>query len=355
MKSIDDLSKAKETFINKIEKYRSSTVDNDNDKEKGILILEKDVLIITKDEASARNAIYTSLIPVVGGTLFWITAYMTWRNLISSEEKQITERFSKATDQLGSDKLPTVMGAIYSLERISRDSEKDYPTTMKILIEFIRDNNSIDNNQNQLVKISQAAQEIINIIGKRRISNPNRDIDEYLDLSYVNLAKISIMNLDLSKIDFRGSHFKNGIISGGKFVNSNLSDCDFSYVNKEFNGTHERNEFAKADLRGAIFHKAVLVKSDFSNARMGEANLTNAQLSNSNMSGANLVGANMSEADLTSADLSDVNLSGATLNNTIISGADLRTAKGLNVSQIKKAKDYKDAKYSSEFKAKLSI
>jgi uncharacterized protein YjbI with pentapeptide repeats len=351
MESVRNLSEAKEKFINKIEKYRSSTVDSN--KEKDILMLEKDVLVITKDETSARNAVYTSLIPVVGGAFFWITAYMTWRNLISSEEKQITERFSKAVEQLGSDKLPIIIGAIYSLERISHDSKKDYQRAIEILIAFIKDDNSIGDNQNQLVEISPSAQKIVTVIG-RRISNPNRDIDEYLDLSCANLTKVNILNLDLSKINFQKSCFTHGNIHGVKFIDSDLSNSNFSYVNKEFNGVHEPNEFAKADLREANFHKAVLIKSNFSDARMGEANLTKAQLSHSNMRGANLVDANIDEADLTCADLREVNLSGATLNNTIVSGANFSTAIELNIDQIKKAKDYEKAIYSSEFRAKLS-
>jgi uncharacterized protein YjbI with pentapeptide repeats/competence protein ComGC len=352
MRSVDILSKNKQEFIRKVENYKSSSANND--KEKDILILEKDILVITKDETSAKNAVYTNLIPAVGGLFFWITAYMTWRNLVSSEEKQITERFSKAVEQLGSEKSPTVIGAIYSLERISKDSEKDYQKAMEILIAFIKNNNSIDDHQNQLAKVHQSIQEVITIVG-RRTSNPNRDINEKLDVSYVNLTKISILNLDLSKIDFRGSCFTHGNINGAKFIDSNLTDSNFSYVNEKSIGTRERNEFTKADLRGANFHKAVLIKSDFRNARMVATDLTNAQLSNSNMIGANLVGANMDEADLTGANLREVNLSGASLNNTIISGADLSTAKGLTVDQIKKAKYYKDAKYDNEFAKKLSI
>jgi uncharacterized protein YjbI with pentapeptide repeats len=351
MRSVDILSENKQEFVRKIENYKSSMANRG--KEKDILTLEKDILAITKDETSARNAVYTNLIPAVGGIFFWITAYMTWRNLISSEEKQITERFSKAVEQLGSEKSPTVIGAVYSLERISKDSEKDYQKAMEILIAFIKNNNSMDGHQNQLVKVHQSIQEIITIIG-RRISNPNRNNDEKLNLSYVDLTKISILNLDLSKIDFQGSCFTHGNINGAKFIDSNLSDSNFSYVNNEkFSGTRKRNEFAKADLRGANLYKAVLIKSDFRNSRMGGANLTEAMLSSSDMRGVNLVSANLDKADLTGTNLCEANLSGATLSNTIISGANLSTATGLNIDQIKKAKDYENATYSEEFATKL--
>jgi uncharacterized protein YjbI with pentapeptide repeats len=158
----------------------------------------------------------------------------------------------------------------------------------------------------------------------------------------------------LSKIDFRRSCFTHGNINGAKFIDSNLSDSNFSYVNNEkYSGTRERNEFARADLRGANLYKAVLIKSDFKNSRMGGANLTEAMLSSSDMRGVSLVNANLDKADLTGANLCEANLSGATLSNTIISGANLSTATGLNIDQIKKAKDYKKATYSEEFAIKL--
>ena len=44
-----------------------------------------------------------------------------------SQEGQITERFTKAIDQLGNkDSLAVRVGGIYALERIARDSERDH-------------------------------------------------------------------------------------------------------------------------------------------------------------------------------------------------------------------------------------
>ena len=50
----------------------------------------------------------------------------------------MTDRYTKAIEQLGSDKLDVRIGGIYALERIARDSPRDHPTAMEVLAAFIR-------------------------------------------------------------------------------------------------------------------------------------------------------------------------------------------------------------------------
>jgi hypothetical protein len=49
----------------------------------------------------------------------------TQRQLTMAEQGQITERFTRAVDQLGSDKLDVRLGGMYALERIARHSDVD--------------------------------------------------------------------------------------------------------------------------------------------------------------------------------------------------------------------------------------
>ena len=51
----------------------------------------------------------------------------------------MTDRYTKAIEQLGSDKLDVRIGGIYALERIARDSARDHPTVMEVLTAFIRE------------------------------------------------------------------------------------------------------------------------------------------------------------------------------------------------------------------------
>ena len=66
--------------------------------------------------------------PIIGG-------YFAWRNLRVANESQVTDRFTKAIDQLGSERsdkdgkpvpnLEVWLGGIYAFERIARDSPRD--------------------------------------------------------------------------------------------------------------------------------------------------------------------------------------------------------------------------------------
>ncbi len=51
----------------------------------------------------------------------------------------MTDRYTKAIEQLGSEKLDVRIGGIYALERVARDSARDHPTVMEVLAAFIRE------------------------------------------------------------------------------------------------------------------------------------------------------------------------------------------------------------------------
>ena len=59
--------------------------------------------------------------------------------LTLSREGQVTDRYTKAIEQLGSDELDVPIGGIYALERVARDSARDHPTAMEVLTAFIRE------------------------------------------------------------------------------------------------------------------------------------------------------------------------------------------------------------------------
>src|SRR5215831_3332682 len=61
------------------------------------------------------------------------------RTVEITEQGQVTDRYSKAIEQLGSDKLDVRIGGIYALERVARDSPRDHPTIMEVLAAFIRE------------------------------------------------------------------------------------------------------------------------------------------------------------------------------------------------------------------------
>src|SRR5512132_2578847 len=57
----------------------------------------------------------------------------------ADRERRITESFAKAGEQLGSDKLEIHLVGIYTLERISGESEREYWPIMETLTAFVRE------------------------------------------------------------------------------------------------------------------------------------------------------------------------------------------------------------------------
>jgi hypothetical protein len=125
------------------------------------------------ERVTQENQARTSLAQIFGGAALGIGLYYTWRriniaeadlkftkenleitkeiakdNLKVAQEGQITERYTRAVNQLGaSDQLgnPAIeirLGGIYALERIANESEKDYWSIMEILTAYIRKNTS---------------------------------------------------------------------------------------------------------------------------------------------------------------------------------------------------------------------
>jgi hypothetical protein len=115
------------------------------------LRLEKDILGFEKDKTTIQNGAYTNLVQALGGLVLSITAWVGYqnfrvgeKNLKISEDKQVTERFSKSIEHLGSDKIDIRLGGIYALEQIAIDSAKYHWTIVEILSAFVREKCPLD-------------------------------------------------------------------------------------------------------------------------------------------------------------------------------------------------------------------
>jgi hypothetical protein len=89
--------------------------------------------ITAADRLNAVNNVRTTLLQAVGGAVVLFGAYATWRQvrvsqdgLNATREGQVTDRFSRAVDHLGSDKMDVRIGGIYALWRIADHSVRDH-------------------------------------------------------------------------------------------------------------------------------------------------------------------------------------------------------------------------------------
>jgi hypothetical protein len=191
-----------------------------------------------------------------------------------AESRLITERFSKAVEQLGSDKIEVRIGGIYALEQIAKDSGKykdldGYQwTVMEILTAFIRERspfcpkkqiiseNSL-NDQN-LSPITTDVQAALTVIGRRNISK--EALGQVINLSYTSLAMA----------DLSGANFDNANLSEANLTGSNLSRTQLNEV--DLSGTY----LIDASLNGASLIDADLSATFLVGTRFFGANLTGA-------------------------------------------------------------------------------
>ena len=180
------------------------------------------------------------------------------RTLELTEQGQVTDRYTKAIEQLGSDKLDVRIGGIYALERVARDSARDHPTVMEVLTAFIREH-SHEHGHHQTPPAG------------------NRN-------------------------DRHGPTFKPPLPWSG----AEMHERDIRAI--DLTGAH---------LAGADLTRADLTSADLTDADLADANLTDADLACADLTGADLsallTGANLAGADLAGATLIGANLYGATL------------------------------------------
>jgi len=180
-----------------------------------------------KDLTDAENSYRATLAQIFGGVAIAIGIYYTWRritiaeedlkatqeNLIVSQESQITERFTRAVDQLGNPAMEIRLGGIYALERIANESDKDYWPIMEILTAYVRKNATFNKSRNN--KITYLSMEI------QADESTNSEITE---LEEIPLDVQTILTvIGRRKVPF-GFEERNHLVL--RFLINSILDCD---------------------------------------------------------------------------------------------------------------------------------
>ena len=278
-------------------------------------------------------------VAVLTGLIFaWQQLGQTSDNLRVSQEGQITDRFSRAVDQLGSDQLTVRLGGIYALERIARDSPRDYGPVMEVLTAFVREQSPLPANAAGTPAASAPAipaevAAVFKVIGRRTPEQITAEIEEggCLDLTGINAVGEDLADYDLShtcwdRSDLRGATLARAELSGATFAGSTLAQANLDGV----------------AAQGAIYNQADLTMANLSRADLRDANLLAADLSTATLQGtdlrgADLLGTNLRNALLLGADLSGANVLNADFTGAVLSGANLATVEGLTAEQIEPA------------------
>ncbi|WP_433518636.1 pentapeptide repeat-containing protein [Nonomuraea sp. CA-143628] len=210
------------------------------------------------------------------------------KGLEVAQKGQVTDRFTRAVEQLGSASMDVRIGAAYALENIGRDVPDYRQTTVDVLASYVVGNGRTSTKKNY--GQARDVRTMLTVLGRVRPANPKQ---EWIDLSHAKLGDADLSNAYLPRARMYGT-----VLSGAALFD--------------------------ADLSGSV-----MPFSDFSSAW-----LTNTKLARANFNLADLTKASLENADLTdtifyAADLRGADLTGATLTGTNFKRANLTGAKGL--------------------------
>jgi hypothetical protein len=224
-----------------------------------------------------RNDVRVILLQSLAGAVVVVGLSLTWRQVRVNQEGQITERFNRAIDHLGSDKLDLRLGSIYALERIAKSSNDDRDTIAEILAAFVhqrspwppsqpgqyRDDFPIDQ-QPELRTRAADIQAVLTVLGRTDFT---RHRDLRLNLAEVDLRRAALHGADLDGAILSGTHLDGVILSGVHLDGADLS------------GTHLDGAILAgarlrgADLSGSHLYRAILSGADLHRAILGDADL----------------------------------------------------------------------------------
>ena len=246
----------------------------------------------------------------------------------ADRQRRITESFSKATEQLASEKIEARLGGIYTLERISRESPDDYWVIMETLTAFLREHTHW---QERDAIASETLVSLYNDEKSKEPLQPQPATDIAAALAVI--VRRDDKNRDRERfndwvLNFRGSDLRGAILAGAHLEGAYLGEAHLEKAN--LMGAHLEG----ANLGRARLERANLMGAHLEGANLGRARLERTILAGAHLAEAHLEGAYLAGAHLEEANLVEAHLEGANLGRARLEGTKLGTAKGLVQDQI---------------------
>jgi Pentapeptide repeats (8 copies) len=151
-----------------------------------------------------------------------VTQKNTQKQLEQARLGQITERFTRAIDQLGATEegkknLEVRLGGIYSLERTAHDDQDYHRPIMEVLATYVRRHAARKpgkESKDNAATPEPDIQAILEVIGRR--SKPHRINEE------VEYGTIELNNTDLQGANLKGAYLKRANLQGADLREANL-------------------------------------------------------------------------------------------------------------------------------------
>jgi uncharacterized protein YjbI with pentapeptide repeats len=242
-----------------------------------------------------QNAVRTTLLSGMAVIFFLTTAYYTARQLQTardqlvvsqeqlriSERGQVTERLTRAIDQLASTSRPAQVGAIYALERIAQDHEELRSTFVEIVCAYVREHapctpqrRASRMRQRRLRVDLQVALTVLSrapwLAQWRREDAFEQVVDSEIVVTHsaLNLADTDLRFAVLPKAELDGANLTGANLQLANLESAGLDGASLGRADfRRANLTKAR--FRKANLHQANFRRATLEGADFTDAATG--------------------------------------------------------------------------------------
>jgi uncharacterized protein YjbI with pentapeptide repeats len=331
-----------------------------------------------KDRFDVGIKAATATAAIVAGILTWGRLELSRFEHRLSVDRDLTERYGRAVEQLGNAEPTIRVGGVFAMERYALDAvaisgpdrDTDWRMAIDVLADFARhhatkrasdqeDATSGSHQESPATPVYAVPAEVVaavRTLGRfaKRAGHPDPTQVRYnlkdiylagVNLSGDSLVAADLIGADLTRALLTDANLNGANLIGARLIGARLVGADLTYA--DLVGA----DLTDADLGFALLSGAVLTNANLTNANLGGADLTKArllgarltraklgrtvltnadlgiaELTNANLSEADLTGANLTGADLTDAHVTRANLTGANLTNANLGGADLRGA-----------------------------
>jgi hypothetical protein len=258
-----------------------------------------------KDRVEVAKVLFPVLLALIGGPLLvWRVITAHWgaqaarQQAETAREAHYTDLFSKAIEQLGATRevksnvqtldvtggggykreasttteanLEMRLGAIYALERIARDSERDRRPILNVLCAYVRSfqntgapallqtewwksANGLENWVQSVPPLRSDVQAAVELLG--------RAVEVTGDEKILSKARLDLSHGNLQRADLRELCFHFSWMTGVNFALAILLETNFEFVELSY------SYFREANMEGARLRGAALFGSDLTSAR----------------------------------------------------------------------------------------
>jgi hypothetical protein len=249
----------------------------------------------------------------LAGRRQWVTERANQASEHDASERRITELYTRAVDQLGSEQAAVRLGGLYALERLGNANPTQQETIGNVICAYLRMPYTTPDPITPEDPEQRARNETL--LGERETRQTALEIllrhygqetwKEWPSLR-IRLQRANLAGAALSDMNLRDVDLSHADLSSANLFAANLTDASLFGAN-----------LSGVILINATLNSARLPYANLERASLDDADLTNADLTRANLTSATLNGAHLPGTNLTGAQLTDANLVGVDLTGTV--------------------------------------